>query len=226
MKIIDEAVKCGRTALSEFESKKLLAQYNIPVTREILVESMESLREAVEEIGYPVVLKGCSPEIAHKTEKGLIRVDIRNGDEAFSAFKEITAEMKGSGKFVLVQEMVQGKRELVAGLTRDPQFGPCVMFGLGGIFTEVLNDVSFRAAPLEESDAMEMMREIRGHKILGAVRGMEPADMTMLADILIAIGKIGVENENIAEIDINPLIITGNRPVAVDALVVLGSSRK
>jgi len=135
MKIIDEAIKSGQTALSEFESKKLLAQYNIPVTREILVESTESLREAAEKIGYPLVLKVCSPEIAHKTEKGLIRVDIRNEDEAFAAFKEITGEMKDSAHSVLVQEMVRGKRELVAGLTRDPQFGPCVMFGLGGLFT-------------------------------------------------------------------------------------------
>jgi len=221
MKIIDEAVKSGRTALSEYESKKLLAQYSIPVTREILVERRESLMAAIEEIGYPIVLKGCSPEIAHKTEKDLIRVDIRNGDEALAAFKEIISGMKGSGNSVLVQEMVRGKRELVAGLTRDPQFGPCVMFGLGGIFTEVLNDVSFRVAPLEEFDALEMMREIRGHKILGAVRGMEPVDMTMLADILIAIGKIGMENGKIAEIDINPLIITGNKAVAVDALIVL-----
>jgi acetyl-CoA synthetase (ADP-forming) len=225
MKIIDEAVKSGRTALSEFESKKLLAQYRIPVTREILVESRESLREAIKEIGYPVVLKGCSPDIAHKTEKGLICIDIRNEDEALVAFKEITEGMKGSGNAVLVQEMVRGKRELVAGLTRDLQFGPCVMFGLGGIFTEVLNDVSFRVAPLEEFDALEMMREIRGHKILGAVRGMEAVDMTMLADILIAIGRIGMENEKIAEIDINPMIISGNKPVAVDALIVLESSR-
>jgi len=225
MKIIDEAIKRGQTVLSEFESKKLLAQYHIPVTREILVESRESLRDAIEAIGYPIVLKGCSPDIAHKTEKGLIRVDIRNEDEALVAFKEITAGMKGSGNAVLVQEMVRGKRELVAGLTRDPQFGPCVMFGLGGIFTEVLNDVCFRVAPLEEFDALEMMREIKGHKILGAVRGMEAVDMTLLADILVAIGKIGMENEKIAEIDINPLIITGNKPVAVDALIVLGSSR-
>ncbi|HSO77635.1 MAG TPA: acetate--CoA ligase family protein, partial [Bacteroidales bacterium] len=159
MKIIDEAVKIGRTALSEYESKKLLAQYHIPVTREILVESRESLMEAIKEIGYPIVLKGCSPDIAHKTEKDLIRVDIRNEDEALAAFKGITSGMKSFGNSVLVQEMVRGKRELVAGLTRDPQFGPCVMFGLGGIFTEVLNDVSFRVAPLEEFDALEMMRE-------------------------------------------------------------------
>jgi len=225
MKIIDEAIKRGRTALSEYESKQLLARYSIPVTKEALVGSRESLIETIEEIGYPIVLKGCSPDIAHKTEKGLIYVDIRNEDEALTAFKEITAGMNGTENTVLVQEMLRGKRELVAGLTRDPQFGPCVMFGLGGIFTEILKDISFRVAPLEKYDALEMMQEIKGRKILGAVRGMEAVDMEMLADILITIGKIGMENEEIEEIDINPMIISGNKPVAVDALVVLESSQ-
>jgi len=221
MKIIDEAINRGRTALSEYESKQLLAQYNIPVTQEALVGSRQSLLETIEEIGYPIVLKGCSPDIAHKTEKGLIYVDIRNEDEALTAFKEIVAGMNGTENPVLVQEMVKGKRELVAGLTRDPQFGPCVMFGLGGIFTEILKDISFRVAPLEKYDALEMMQEIRGRKILDAFRGMETVDLDMLADILITIGKIGMENERIKEIDINPLIISNGKPVAVDALVVL-----
>ena len=109
----------------------------------------------------------------------------------------------------------------MAGLTRDPQFGPCVMFGLGGIFTEVLRDAAFRVAPLEKRDALEMMQEIKAHKILEAVRGMAPVDKDMLAEILIAVGQIGVENEMIKEIDINPVIITDGKPVAVDALVVL-----
>jgi acetyl-CoA synthetase (ADP-forming) len=221
MKIVDEAINRGRTALSEYESKQLLSQYSIPVTQEALVGSRQSLLETIAEIGYPIVLKGCSPDIAHKTEKGLIYVDIRNEDEALTAFKEIVAGMNGTENPVLVQEMVRGKRELVAGLTRDPQFGPCVMFGLGGIFTEILKDISFRVAPLEKSDALEMMQEIRGCKILDAVRGMETADLDMLADILITIGKIGMENEKIKEIDINPLIISNGKPVAVDALVVL-----
>jgi len=225
MKLIDNAIKNGRTTLSEYESKQLLASYRIPVTREVLILDEEGLIKAAGEIGYPVVLKGCSPEIAHKTEKGLIRVDIRNDSEARIAFAEIIAGMNGSTMSVLVQEMVRGKRELVAGLIRDPQFGPCVMFGLGGIFTEVLNDVSFRVAPLENFDALEMMQEIKGHKILGAVRGMEAVDMNILRDILITIGKIGMENEKIEEIDINPLIISGNKPVAVDALIVLESSQ-
>ncbi len=168
-------------------------------------------------------MKGCAAEIAHKTERGLIRVDIRNEDEARTAFEEITSVMDDAQKAVLVQQMVKGQRELVVGLTRDPQFGPCVMFGLGGIFTEILEDTSFRVAPIEKRDALEMMQEIRAHKILKAIRGMEPADTDMLADMLIAIGRLGIENEAVEEIDINPVIISKGKPVAVDALVVLAS---
>ena len=166
-------------------------------------------------------MKGCSPEISHKTEKGLIRIDIRNDNEALQAYKDITAGMSGSNGAVLVQEMVKGERELVIGLIRDPQFGPCVMFGLGGIFTEILKDVSFRLAPLEERDALEMMGEIKAHKILDAVRGMESADRGVLTEMLITVGKIGLENDAIKEIDMNPVIISGSRPVTADALVVL-----
>jgi len=222
MKIIDDAIEKGQTALSEFESKQLLASYQVPVTREALVINEESLIKTAGDIGYPIVIKACSPNISHKTEKGLIRVDIRNDDEAKVAFNEIIVGMNGNEKAVLVQEMIKGKRELVAGLTRDAQFGPCVMFGLGGIFTETLKDISFRVAPLEKLDAMEMMHEIKGHKILDSIRGMVAADLNILADILIALGRIGLENENIKEIDINPLILSSGKPVAVDALVVLG----
>jgi len=221
MKIIDEAIKKGQTTLSEFESKQLLASYGIPVTREALAENEENLIKTADDIGYPIVIKACSPDIYHKTEKGLMRVDIRNDDEAKVAFNEIIARMNGNGKTVLIQEMIKGKRELVAGLTRDSQFGPCVMFGLGGIFTEILKDISFRIAPLEKLDAMEMMQEIKGRKILDSIRGMDAADLNILADILIALGRIGLKNENIKEIDINPLILSGGIPVAVDALVVL-----
>ena len=221
MKLIDQALKDGRTALSEYESKQVLASYGIPVTQEELVINPEDLSQAIHKIGYPLVMKGCAAEIAHKTEKGLIRMDVRNEDEARTAFKEITAAMDGAEKAVLVQQMVKGQRELVVGLTRDPQFGPCVMFGLGGIFTEILEDTSFRVAPIEKRDALEMIQEIKAHKILEAIRGMEPVDKDMLADILIAIGRLGIENEAVKEIDINPLIISRGQPVAVDALVVL-----
>lgn len=221
MEIIEKALKEGRKTLSEYESKQLLSSYGIPVTREVLAHNIDELRKGSAQIGYPLVLKGCSPDIAHKTEKGLIRTDIRNEEEAGEGFERIMAGLDGKEKSVLVQEMIQGKRELVLGMTRDPQFGPCVMFGLGGIFTEVMRDVSFRVAPLERQDALEMMGEIRTHKILEAVRGMDAADRDLLADMLMNVGRIGLEVEEIKEIDINPVILAGSKPVAVDALVIL-----
>jgi acetyl-CoA synthetase (ADP-forming) len=222
MQIISNVLKEGRTTLTEYESKQVLASYNLPVTREELVSSLEDLLKAAQQIGYPLVIKGCSAEIAHKTETGLIRVDVRNDEEATIAFREISAAMNGAGDgAVLVQQLVKGQRELVVGLTRDDQFGPCVMFGLGGIFTEVLKDTVFRVAPLEKQDAFDMMQEIRANKILEAIRGMAAADKDMLAEMLIMVGRIGIENNRIKEIDINPVIISGGKPVAVDALVVL-----
>jgi len=225
VKIIDEALKEGRSILSEYESKQVLALYNLPVAREELVSSPEDLLKAAEQIGYPLVIKGCAAEIAHKTEKGLIRVDVRNDEEATTAFREISAAMNGAPDgAVLVQQLVKGKRELVVGLTRDAQFGPCVMFGLGGIFTEILKDTVFRVAPLEKQDALEMMQEIKACKILEAIRGMAAADKDMLAEMLMTVGRIGIENDRIREIDINPVIISGGKPVAVDALIVLQES--
>ena len=221
MDILDKARKEGRETLSEYESKIVLASYNIPVTHEIIIQKNNDVISAAHEIGYPVVMKGCSPEITHKTEKGLIRTDIRDDKEALDTFNDIMSGMNGSHGSILIQEMIKGKRELVIGLIRDPQFGPCVMFGLGGIFTEILKDVSFRLAPLEKRDALEMMDEIKAHKILDAVRGMEPVDRELLSEMLINVGRIGVENDTIKEIDINPVIISGSRPVAVDALIVL-----
>jgi len=221
MQILEKALAEGRSALSEYEAKQFLKTYQIPVTRERAVTDEEGLKTAIEEIGFPLVLKGCASTIAHKTGKGLIEVDIRNMKEALDAFQNIMARMTEEDSQVLVQEMIKGQRELVVGLTRDPQFGPCVMFGLGGIFTEVLKDISFRVAPLEKRDALEMMSEIKAHKILDAVRGMPEADRDLLADILINVGRIGLENDAVKEIDINPLILSGSKPVAVDALVVL-----
>jgi acetyl-CoA synthetase (ADP-forming) len=222
MEIIDKALKEGRTTLTEYESKQVLASYDLPVTRERLVNNPDDLLKAAEQIGYPLVIKGCSAEIAHKTETGLVRVDVRTAEEAAVAFREIKAAMNGAGDgAVLVQQMIKGQRELVVGLTRDAQFGPCVMFGLGGIFTEVLKDTVFRVAPLERQDALDMMQDIKANKILEEIRGMTAVDKDMLADILMTVGKIGIENDRIKEIDINPLIISGGKPVAVDALVVL-----
>jgi acetyl-CoA synthetase (ADP-forming) len=172
---------------------------------------------------YPVVIKGNAPGLAHKTEQGLVAVDVRNDEEAETAYQHIMNVLQGGEKGLLVQEMVKGSRELMVGMTRDAQFGPCVMFGLGGIFTEILKDVSFRVAPITKRDALEMMGEIKAHKILEEIRGMPAADLEALCEILIKIGQVGLENDAIKEIDVNPLILQGSKPVAVDALVVLAS---
>lgn len=170
--------------------------------------------------GYPVVLKVCSRGVNHKTESGLVAVDLRNEADLELAFHRISASSPARGGF-LVQEMIKGGRELVIGMIRDPQFGPCVMFGLGGILTEILGDVTFRPAPPCEADAAEMLREIKGKKILSAIRGMPAVDTGSLIQCLMAVGRIGLEREEIQAIDVNPLIVQGSRAVAVDALVVL-----
>ena len=221
VKIIEKALKEGRGVLSEHESKELLSVYQIPVAREMVVKTEGELIKAASDIGYPLVLKGCSPDLTHKTEQGLVKVDLRNDEETQAAFQEIMNSMQDKQKAVLVQELVRGSRELMVGMTRDAQFGPCVMFGLGGIFTEILKDISFRVAPIEKRDAKEMMQEIKGHKILEDVRGMPAADLEELSEILIRVGEIGLDNDAIKEIDVNPLILSGSKPVAVDALVVL-----
>ena len=219
--MIQKALQEGRKALSEYESKQVLAAYQIPVTQEILVNKRSEVKEAARALGYPLVMKGCSAEIAHKTERGLIYVDLRSEQEALAAFDEIMAKMSGQDGDVLIYKMIKGRRELVMGLTRDDQFGPCVMFGLGGIFTEILRDISFRRAPLKRNDAFDMMEEIKGHSILDAVRGMAAADKDQLADMLIRVGEIGLEIEQVREMDLNPVILSGSNPVVVDALIIL-----
>jgi len=222
MELITQALKAGQRTLSEYQSKQLLSAYGIPVTREFLATDKKQAVEYAKKLGYPVVLKGCSPALTHKTERQLVALKLRDEKEIAEAFEGITKRAGEPMDGVLVQEMVGGSRELVVGLMRDEQFGPCAMLGLGGIFVEVLKQVTFRIAPLEERDALEMMDELPGKKILDAFRGEPPVDRKALAKILINIGNIGLENDAVKEIDINPLIIAGDKPVAVDALVVLG----
>ncbi|MDP1989952.1 MAG: acetate--CoA ligase family protein [Syntrophales bacterium] len=219
--LFNEAINQNRRTLSEFESTGLLAAYGIPTAKGALALNWDEVKKAAENIGYPVVLKICSPEVSHKTENGLVAVDLRNEADLEAAFKRIGAASPVKEGGFLVQEMVKGGRELVMGMIRDPQFGPCVMFGMGGIFTEILGDVTFRPAPLSEADAGEMIGEIKGHKILGAVRGMPTVDADALVACLVAMGRIGMERAEIQAIDVNPLIIRGSKPVAVDALVIL-----
>ncbi|OPY92367.1 MAG: Succinyl-CoA ligase (ADP-forming) subunit beta [Syntrophaceae bacterium PtaU1.Bin231] len=222
MKIIADAVRRGEKTLSEFDSKKVLEAYSIPVTREFIAKSLSEAKRFAREIGYPVVLKGSSGTLTHKTEQNMVALDIRDEKTLEEAY--VSMEERGKGRIdgILVQQMIRGKREFVAGLIRDPQLGPCVMFGLGGIFTEALGDVAFRTAPLEIEDALEMMAEIRAWKLLEPFRGEPAVNRDRLAEILRNLGRIGLEIPEIAEIDINPLIIDGDLPVAVDALVVLG----
>ncbi len=219
--VIDTALSQGRTTLSERESKEVLRAYAIPVTREREVHDKQELGKALAEIGFPVVIKACGPNVSHKTERNLVYTDVRNRQEAAVAFKKIMNDVKAHGGSVLVQEMVKGSRELVAGFVRDVQFGPCVMFGLGGIFTEILQDIAFRVAPIEKAEALEMIDELKARKILEAFRGMPATDIDLLADVLVKVSTIGLEQTAIKEIDINPIIISGSGPVAVDALIVL-----
>jgi len=218
--ILQRATNRQQRCLSEWDSKRVIASYGLAVTREGLVNSRNEAVSLATGFGFPVVLKGCSSTLIHKTEMGMVRLNLGSAADVARAYDEIiaaSAELDG----VLVQEMVKGVREFVIGLIRDPQFGPCVMFGLGGIFTEVLNDVCFRVAPISEMDAMEMMEEIKTKKLLDEFRGSPAVDKKALAKALVGIGNLGIDHDEIAEIDINPVIIAGDQPIAVDALVIL-----
>lgn len=213
--------RAGETrSLSEFESRQILDSYGIPVVATTLVTTQQEAVEAAAGTGYPVVLKGCGAGLTHKSELGVVKLNLTTGAEVASAFTGIEAAAAGELDGILVQPQIRGTRELVAGMVRDPQFGPCVMFGLGGVYTEVLDDVSFRIAPLQERDALAMMDGIRGSAILGPVRGTAPADRSALTGILVALGRIGLEKDHIEAIDVNPLLLQQNgTPVAVDAAI-------
>jgi acetate---CoA ligase (ADP-forming) subunit beta len=221
MNFIKEAIKRGDGALNEYDSKRLLQAYSIPVTREYVAASLEESLDAAHEIGYPIALKGSSRTLTHKTEHRLIELGINSDDTLRKAYEALQERGRGQLDGILVQQMIEGDRELVAGLIRDPQFGPCVMFGLGGVFTEVLKDVTFRVAPLQMRDALEMMDGIKAKKLLDQFRGKPAVNRDILARTLVNLGKIGLEVDEVAEIDINPLIVQEDTPVAVDALVIL-----
>jgi succinyl-CoA synthetase beta subunit len=220
--LIQSALQRGRRALSEYESKKLLSLYGIPVTSEKLSLSADEAVSTADGLGFPVVLKACSAELMHKSERGCIELNLRNKSDVREAYERIIRSIDLELEGVLVQEMVPGQRELVVGLNRDPQFGPCVMLGIGGIMAEVFQDSVFRMAPLDMIEAKDMTEELRFKTILGTFRGQKPVDMDVLCRALITVGQIGLELETVSELDINPIIITPEgRLVAVDALVVL-----
>ncbi len=219
-----EITKNSEGALDEFSSKKILRAYGIPVTEELLVTNENDAAAAADSLGYPVVMKACSAAIPHKTERGLVHLNLRDRSEAMTAFRLIRERAEGVP--VLIYRMVTGNRELIAGMTRHPGFGPSVLFGIGGVYAEAVKDASFRMAPLTMGDAGEMLDEIRASAILGPFRGMHPADRGALSSILRVLGEIALLHPEIAEIDLNPIILQGPNPVVVDALVVTGGEGK
>ncbi|MCX8021805.1 MAG: acetate--CoA ligase family protein [Syntrophorhabdaceae bacterium] len=224
--IIEKAIGEGRSFLSEHESKMFLNIHGIPITREEEVCDEKGLKEAIKRIGFPIAIKAGGKSVPHKSEHGLVYLDIGCERDALFVFHEITKKRTDKERAVLVQEMVKGKRELIVGLIRDRQFGPSVMFGLGGIFTEILKDHTFRVAPLDMDDAYGMIEGIRSKAIMEEIRGMARADKDEIARILITIGQIGLSYPEIMEIDINPFIISDGKGVAVDALIVLKGEQK
>jgi succinyl-CoA synthetase beta subunit len=223
MKIIESALARGAGNLNEYDSKRFLATYGIPITREAIARNEEEVAAKASEIGYPVVLKGSDEAFRHKTELNLIALNLKDEKSVRRAYHQLARRSKTKLKEVLVQEMIEGQRELMVGLYRDHQFGPCVMFGLGGIFTEILEDIVFRVAPLTRKDAMEMLTEIRSKRILESFRGQPQIDRDEMAKILLALSQIGKEQPQIEEIDINPIKLVNGKPVAADALVVFSA---
>ncbi len=219
-RLIKQAKANGQKALDEYSAKKLLACYGIPVTKEVIAATKAQALAAAKKIGYPVALKACSWEIMHKSGKGLIALNIENASELKDNFQSIR---KAAGKPVplLVQEMLEGSREFLAGMTRFAGFGPGVVFGLGGVFAEIYKDTTLRLAPLADADAREMFAEIRAHKLLDEFRGMPEVKLDRLSKIIQVVGNISLLHPEIAEIDLNPIIISGANPVVADALIVL-----
>ncbi len=221
MDLIQKAMAERKTILSEYDSKEFLKSYGIPGAQEVQVYDQQGVLESIRSIGLPLVMKACQSGLNHKTEQNLVFVDIQSEQEAITAFETLMGENPDQDRSVLVAEMVYGQREVMAGLTTDPQFGPCLMYGLGGIFTELLKDTVFRTIPITNKDALEMMEEISCRKILDAFRGMPAVDKEEMKKVLLGLSQIGMEYKSIKEIDINPIIISDEGPKAVDALIVL-----
>jgi acetyl-CoA synthetase (ADP-forming) len=213
--------------LSEHASKQLLAEYGVPVARERVAQDPEHAARAAAELGLPVVLKLCGAAIAHKTERDLVRLSLDSEQAVRAAAGELLARRRPEDGEVslLVAEMVQGHRELIAGLVQDPQFGPCVMLGLGGILTEALGDVVFAATPVSEADARRMLARLAASQLLTKpFRGEPPVDEAALARVVTGLGRLAVERPDVRSVDVNPLIVRDGIPLAVDALVVLEES--
>lgn len=223
--IINSAIRKGRRHLTEVESKQLLKHYGIPVVDEIVVDGGDEAVRQAERLGYPVVLKGYGAQLMHKTERGLVRLDLKSAADVRAAAASMAASGGEDLEGFLLQPMLTGRREFVAGLFRDEQFGPVIMFGLGGIFTEALEDIVFRLAPLTADEAAAMVQEIHATKLLGSFRGETAANHEKLINTLMGLSRLATEQPQIKEIDINPLLVRANGDVtAVDALIVFAEN--
>jgi len=212
---------CPENIWDEYDSKRLLKTYGIPVVEEKIVPSAAGAVSAARRTGYPVVLKGLAKGQVHKTESGLVCLDIRTPSALKIAYAHLSSRMKGKGR-ILLQRQMPIEYELIAGMVRDPQFGPCVMFGLGGIFSELQKDVVFAPAPLATSTAKELIQRISGKKLLQGFRGGKPLDMKWMANILVNLGNLACACPDIEQIDINPLVVHQGKPIAVDASIIKG----
>jgi acetate---CoA ligase (ADP-forming) subunit beta len=211
--------------LSEADSKELLARHGVPFAPERLVGTPEDAAQAATEVGMPVAVKLCGEHIAHKTERGLVRLAL--GDEASVAAAAAdllaAARPEDEATGVLVAPMITGNRELIAGMSVDEQFGPTVLLGVGGVLAEAVADVAVRLVPINRVDAEEMIEQLETQALLGEFRGEPPIDRTAVADLLVGLSALATADPNVRSVDLNPLIISNGVPVAVDALVELAS---
>jgi len=205
--------------LDEYDSKKVLAEAGIPTVPEEIVVDPSHAANIAEQFGYPVVLKGLLPGEVHKTEKGLVRLDIRTPEELRASYGELLADLNGEGR-ILIQKFIKADLEFICGMLRDQDFGPTVMFGMGGVMAEVYQDVTFRIAPFSAETAQNMMDSIEAKVVLDGFRGRKPVDRLEMARVLMQLGRIGVEYSQIAQIDINPLALVNGKLMALDATII------
>jgi acetyl-CoA synthetase (ADP-forming) len=224
--IFDQVKKEGRSILTEFESKKILKQAGIPVVETKLAKTQKEAVSFSQKMGFPVALKIVSPEVIHKSDSGGVKLSVNNASEVKKAYDEILKKIKKQYPAAVVhgisvQKMARPGTEVIVGSSKDPQFGPVIMFGLGGIFVELLKDVSFRVIPVERRDVQEMIQEIKGYPLLLGYRGKEPANIKALIEIILKISKLIEENPQIKELELNPIFVYRDKAVGVDARIIL-----
>jgi len=224
--LLSQIIKSGRKSLLETEAKIVCMDYGIPVTKFKLAKDEEEAVKLAESIGFPVVLKIVSPDIIHKSDVGGVKVDVKNAKEVRGAYSDILKNVhKNATKAqivgMLIQEMAPSGTEVIVGSIKDPQFGPALMFGLGGIFVEVLKDVTFRVAPISQEEASEMIREVKAYPLLKGYRNTPPADTKAIAEILVKTSKMVMEHQEIKELDLNPIMVYEKGAKTVDARIIL-----